>query len=381
MAGPLDNRAGAAGGVRPQQRLQVVDRDGAVPARRPISVLYVEDDEDDVFMMRRRLDGLPSFSVDFAHAPRLSAARSMLDRHRFDVVLCDFWLGCETTIPLIDDLKSAVIPCPVVLVSSLENDDIELIGRRAGAAGFVAKADLSSAALDRIFATLLPGEDRTADPDQSVARWLRGLLRGLDRVHAASAIALGDQDELSLGTHEMLSEIASDSAEIRADILDKLAGLERATRRNGGATIRFDAVPYLVDAVSALRMTGIGTVNFVAPLVPIPLETNPTLFGDLMQGFFAEAQAWLSDGGTVTVTPMVRAGRLDVMVEADGAPRPAAETSEPEAAREAAAAETRRFLVETLARAIGGDASFVRAVDEAARYEGRLQVPLRAGPG
>ncbi len=225
-------------------RLHVVEDGAAAPQRRPITVLYVEDDEDDVFLLGRYLEDLPSFEVEYAHAATLAAARSMIARHRFDVVLCDFWLGSETTIPLIDELKSAIVPCPVVLVSSLENDDIELIGRRAGAAGFVAKADISASTLDRVFNTLLPPDETEGAegvPGRGVARWLRALLRSLDRVHAASTLALAD-NETARGVQDLMEDIVSNSTEIRSDIIDKLAGLERATRQGAGVK-RFDACP------------------------------------------------------------------------------------------------------------------------------------------
>ncbi len=377
MVGPLDHRSGGLGGLRPSGRLQVVSGSTFAPARRAISVLYVEDDADDVYLLGRQLEHLSSFQAEYVHTPTLSAARSMLARHRFDIVLCDFWLGSETTIALIDELKSSMASCPVVLVSSLENDDIELIGRRAGAAGFVAKADLSAASLERIFSTLLNADETNADvaPDSGgVSQWLKALLRSLDRVHAASALAKREPDAELSDAHAMLDYILSNSAEIREDVIDKLAGLQRATRA-GATTMRFDAVPYLIDAVRALGAKGkcAGAVEFTAPLVPILIETSPTTFGDLLQGFFAEATDFVAAGTGVRVLPSVRSGFLHLEMLAD--PLTSSEPADGEARTQAAAA-ARRFLIETLARASGGLADFA---DDAPKcgLAGRLQIPLR----
>lgn len=302
----------------------------------------------------------------------------MIARHRFDVVLCDFWLGSETTIPLIDELKSAIMPCPVVLVSSLENEDIELIGRRAGAAGFVAKADISAATLDRVFNTLLPTEETGAAeavPGRGVARWLRALLRSLDRVHAASTLALAD-DETARSVQELMEDIVSNSSEIRSDIMDKLAGLERATRQGSGVR-RFDAVPYFADAIRGIasRATSGADAEFNTPAVPIMIESSPALFGDLIQGFFAEAAEELAAGRSVTIAPFVVEGQLEVEIVAvapldrTSLPAPAEEQD----ARVAATADARRFVVETLARASGGEASFTPDATRIAR----LSIPLR----
>lgn len=344
--------------------------------RRPISVLSVEDDESDAHLMGRYLTDLDSFAAEVAHAPSLDVARRMLDRHRFDVVICDFWLGEETSIPLIDEIRTTARACPVVLVSSLENEDIELIGRRAGAAGFMAKDDLSAQALERVFVTLLSGEDArpAARPGSGVGPWLRALLRSLDRVHAASTLALASgADAATLDARRFLDDIVTNSAEIRSDVIDKLAGLERATRNRSGGPIRFDAVPYLADAAEALRLRAgeMDAVTFVVPAMPLVIESSPTLFGDLMQGFFAQAHDAVAAGAAVTISPLVRDGHL--VLTLDVATRHASAAGGD--AKAAAAAETRRFLVETLAKATGGH--FV----ETMRTDGRsaeLAVPMRS---
>ncbi|HUG63287.1 MAG TPA: response regulator [Methylomirabilota bacterium] len=364
--------------ARAPHRLQVVGSDGVVAERRAISVLYVEDDEEDVFLLKRQIHSLPSFDVDFAHAATVEAARAMTERHRFDVVLCDFWLGSETTIPLIDELKLALAPCPVVLVSSLDNDDIELIGRRAGAAGFVAKADLSAAALDRIFVTLLPPEDAVpmlAARGEGVAGWLRALMRSLDAVQAAGgggSRAAGD-----LGFSEaLLGEIAG-SQVMRREVIDTLAGLERATRLGAWSVTRFDAVPYLSDAVERLRARyGVDAVAFLPPAMPIMVSASPTLFGDLVQGVFAEAADVAAE--SVNVSPAVRDGHLSIGIDiALAADRDRSVDAEG-CARAAAAAKARRFLVDTLAEAVGGRFRLVEDVD-AGRITAVLDVPLRSG--
>jgi CheY-like chemotaxis protein len=382
MVGPLDSRSTPVVGGRQPHRLHVVEPGSGLPQRRPITVLYVEDDADDVFLLGRHLDQLASFQVEYAHVPSLAAARSMMARHRFDVVLCDFWLGCETTIPLIDELKMSIVPSPVVLVSSLENDDIELIGRRAGAAGFVAKADLSAAALDRIFNTLLPPEaaERPRAPSAGgVAAWLKALLASLDRVHATSTLALGDADT-DEAARALIAEIVSNSGDIRDDIMDKLAGLERATRQ-GSSSLRFDAVPYVADAVRVLEQRAApgARVVFQVPSLPILIEASPHLFGDLIQGFFAEAVEHVAAGVSVLVSPFVSEGHLEVDVTADltQAARAASDAEPEEAEKTQAAAEARRFLVETLARACGGTADFARP-DHPDVMVGRLRIPLRA---
>lgn len=371
-----------APGSEPIRRhLRVVGADAPHAVREKIAVLYVEDDDDDIFLLGHQLAGLGSFDVDFVHASTLAEARSAIERRRFDVIFCDFWLDSETSIPLIAELKAAAGAVPVVLVSSLENDDIELIGRRAGADGFVAKADLTAASLERIFSTLLRpregGSGAGERTDGGAAAWLRALLRSLDRVHAASALAMAEKNGEADRLADFLYEILGNSEELRADIRDKLAGLERATAA-GSATARFDAIPYLAHAVrrQATRARGTAAIGFRAPILPVQIETNATLFGDLVDGFMAEAGELVEAGRPVDIGLAVGGGLMTVWLTADA--RVPAGTERGDIAE--AAANERRFLVETLARAIGGRLAFAgdADADDLGDALARLEVPLRA---
>ncbi|WP_237152593.1 response regulator [Oryzibacter oryziterrae] len=357
------------------RRLRLVDADFPPPERRKIAVLYVEDDTDDIYLLGHQLRMMPSFDVDFVHASTPADARFEVTQRSYDVVLCDFWLGSETTIPLIDELKSNCAQTPIVLVSSLENDDIELIGRRAGADGFVAKGDLTSASLDRVFNTLLPVSPAPVSRPEGAAAWLRGLMESLDRARALLPPPNGDDDD-SLRLREFMDEILGRSDATRQDVMEKLAGLERATRDGAGVT-RIDAAAYVTDAVrkQSLRARGGATFQFRAPLIPIMLEASPTLFGDTIDGFFAEAGDLLEDGISVSAGLRIEAGHLLVSLSAGvwEAPEIRGDLSIVEAA-----AIERRFLIETLARACGGTVAF--GEDALATDEGevaRLEIPLR----
>lgn len=372
MSGSIDQRAEPVQRSRTAARLSLVEPDGIAPVRRAIRVLYVEDDVDDVFLVERQMRALPGFSVDFHHAATLGVAQDRVRADRFDVVLCDFWLGCETTIPLIDELRDREQPCPTVLVSSLENDDIELIGRRAGAAGFVAKADLSPSALDRIFTTLLPAEERAERQDAGLGRWIQVLLASLND----SGAGLGAADEES---RAIIEEFVTASGVSRLALAEALAGAERAQRLGHSDLLRFDAVSYVVDAVSqvSLQAARDGLVDFLPPAVPVMVEANPALFGDVMQGFFAGAMDAVADGVAVIVRLRLDAGRIVISLarQDGGGPPPVASSMTGYGDGEArlrAAVETRRLLVEALARALGG--SILR--DEAAGAL-LLTLPLR----
>lgn len=382
-----ENQALTSGNDAARPRLRVVGADSMPPARRKISVLYVEDDTDDIFLLGHQLAGLGAFEVDFVHASTLADARFEISRRRFDVILCDFWLASETTVPFIGELKSTVGSAPIILVSSLENDDIELIGRRAGVDGFVAKSDLNTASLGRIFATLLADDGKgrrdggRSDRNGGVAGWLKALLKSLDRVHAASSLAMAENGDDSGGRlGDLLDEIVGNSAELRADILDKLAGLENAMRR-GSRIDRFDAVPQVGYAIrrQSARASGTAAIGFQPPILPVMIEADPTLFGDLIDGFLAEAGDLVARDRPADIRLAVGGGVLSLSIAAaDGN----AGVEDDDDTLAGAAALERRLLVETLVRSAGGRLLVAMDGDDLDGDLVRLEIPLRtAQPG
>jgi CheY-like chemotaxis protein len=389
MAGSREPRDDGLMAERGGNRLRVVGEDGVVAPRRAIAVLYVEDDREDVYLVRRHLRSLPSFDVQFSHAATVADARAMTAGRRFDVVLCDFWLGHETTISLIDDMKASRAPSPIVLVSSLDNEDIELIGRRAGAAGFVAKADLSAATLDRVFSTLLrtdEDEDEIEDDDRlaekpsagGAAGWLRALMRGIDAIQAAgSGRRSAGGHPAAFGT--LVDELGPAAAGLRDDLHRTLVNLKRATPADRSELSRFDAIPQIADAVAKADAQRGGGVDFVQPVTAVMIDASPALFPDLLQGFLAEAVE--APDRDVSVEPSIRDGRLVVEIvgspfvrrsgPADGADRG------PARSRAEAAAVARRLVVESMAANLGGRFLVVDQRRPGTGLVARLELPLR----
>lgn len=331
------------------RRLRVVGASDAAAARRTITVLHVGDTPEDTFLIGRLVAALPSFAATFVVAGTREAALSALARQRCDIVLCEFWMAGQTTMALIDEIKT-LANLPVILMSALENDDIELIGRRAGADGLLSKNDLAAATLDRVFSTLLL---RRPPARSDAATMLRALMADL------YAVGLALRPERS-------GDRQTDHAARRAALVRSIADLEAASRSGAGVQ-RFDAVSFFVDAVKKqnFRAEAEGVVHFLTPSLPLPIETSPTLYADLVEGYLAEAGDVAANGGVATVSLRAFSGRLIATIHPLGG-----ETTAGDAEARAAAAE-RRLLIEGLAQACGGTVVF------SAESGHVLDVPLR----
>ncbi len=322
--------------TREARRLRLVGAADEVMLRRTITVLHVGDTPEDTFLIGRLVGELPSFSVTFVAAGTREAALSALSRQPCDVVLCEFWMAGQTTMALIDEIK-AVADVPVILTSALDNDDIELIGRRAGADGLLTKSDLAATTLDRVFSTLLARRPASR-PD--AALMLRALMSNLYSAGLALRPKRGGNQPVNMDVR-------------RAALVRSIADLDAASRFGAGVQ-RFDSIPFFVDAVKkqGLRAGAAGAVHFLAPSLPLPIETSPTLYADLVEGFLAEAGDAAAAGGVATVSLRAASGRLVATV------RPAGGRAAAGDAEARAAAVERRLLVDGLARACGGVVTF-----------------------
>jgi DNA-binding response OmpR family regulator len=369
MSATTETQASVRSADTLRRRLTVVGGDRSIPEKSAISVLYVEDDADDVFLVGRQLSALAGFDVDYSHASTIAEARAAIGRHRPDVILCDFWLDSETTVPFIGELKVAAGMTPLVLVSTLDNDDIELIGRRAGADGFIAKADMTAACLGRVFSTLLMPPARQTARSGTAVVWLKALIQTLDRAESATQRMAFPLDA-SPDERGIIEAILGQSEDVRADLVDQLGGLEAAMQAER-ISHRFDVVPHLRHGIDGQRRRALGaaTIAFDAPDLPVAIDADPALFGDVIDGFLAEAGDAVAAGTPVRAAIAVRDGALVLTLSRTGGgsgARPAGRLAE-------AAAEERRRVVRTLVGSSGGEVAFAGAAGRI----GRLVLPLR----
>jgi len=362
-------RPGSGEGARRPVPFRLVPK-RAAQAPRPVSILLLEPMAADAAAVAAALADIAGYDVTLVRADGLHAALGFLAEGRFDLVLCNFWLGEETSVPFIAEAREGP---PIVLYSDLDNEDIPLIGRRAGAAGFLARADLTPEALGAVLATLLGNAPGREAGRGSIADWLRSLLKTIDRVHAASALAQAGRERRPAGEERgFVADIVEDSADLRYEILEKLSGLEAATLA-APRPARIDVVPVIADAVrrSADGAPEAGArVAFSPPSMPIHVEADPSALLDLVQGLVAEG---MDDRSAVAeLRPSIRAGDLVLELVPGETPPEMPERTLPRII-----AEARRAVVAKLAEKLGG--SF--EVEAGAGRIARLTVPLRPPAG
>lgn len=206
-------------------------------ARRPgrterLSVMLVDDDEVDAKYVSWLLGCIDSYQFEIVHVTSSEAALAEDARRHFDLYLVDFWLMHETSVSLIGRLGRAFTRPPVVVLTNLANGDIEDLGLRAGALGFLSKGDLSEKALELVISSSLfirrleadlqaAGERLLAERQQVLAQSSSSLLTALSHVDKLERIFRG----LDAGSQEGAGRSGSNGADLLASISEARRGI------------------------------------------------------------------------------------------------------------------------------------------------------------
>lgn len=99
-------------------------------------ILYVEDNEDDVRLVR---EVLPRDRFPVAWAPSASVARERLLNEHFDLLLLDHGLPDSNSLLFLEDLQALECHTPVIILTGREDEALTLSALRKGAVRYVLK--------------------------------------------------------------------------------------------------------------------------------------------------------------------------------------------------------------------------------------------------
>ncbi|HEU4643640.1 MAG TPA: ATP-binding protein [Gemmatimonadaceae bacterium] len=120
----------------------------------PVRALLVEDDSGDAGLIAVRLASLPNAAgaeaVHVTHTRSAAAARAVLRRRRFDVVMLDLSLPDARGLEALHQVRSAAPGVPVIVLTDSSHDELELRALRAGAQECVRKPPPDGGTLYRI---------------------------------------------------------------------------------------------------------------------------------------------------------------------------------------------------------------------------------------
>ena len=113
-----------------------------------LNVLAIDDNPNDLLLLRRKLERLGQWSVEFKGLNNIEdAQRALTAGSDADVVFLDYRLGATDGVEGIQRLRSAGIRVPLVLLTGQGDERLAARSRREGADDYLCKDDLSETAL------------------------------------------------------------------------------------------------------------------------------------------------------------------------------------------------------------------------------------------
>lgn len=112
-----------------------------------LSVLLVEDDEDDYVIIRDLLSEMERFELEWV--TDYDAALEAIEREKHDVCLLDFRLGECSGLKLLREASERGYKVPIILLTGQGNREVDLEAMQSGAADYLVKGQIDAPLLER----------------------------------------------------------------------------------------------------------------------------------------------------------------------------------------------------------------------------------------
>lgn len=113
------------------------------------SILLVEDDEDDYFLVKTWLTEVKGKKFNLKWASEYQAGLRLVESESFDVVLVDYRLGGSNGLDLIRQAKLNCQHVPFILLTGQGNFDVDMTAMQAGASDYLSKSEITAPLLER----------------------------------------------------------------------------------------------------------------------------------------------------------------------------------------------------------------------------------------
>ena len=125
-----------------------------------VKVLIVDDDEDDLYLIKEALSEVERTRYVVTTAGSTLTAMVALAKDTFDVVFSDYRLGAVTGVDFINSVRAAGIDTPIILLTGISDHLIDNAALKAGSSDFIPKTAVSADVLDRSVRYALAHADR-----------------------------------------------------------------------------------------------------------------------------------------------------------------------------------------------------------------------------
>jgi signal transduction histidine kinase len=108
------------------------------------SVLIIDDDEDDIFIIEDRLSDLVSSECNYVNCKDKDQAIEHLKTNKYDLCLLDHRLGYFEGIEILKALDDQLITTPIIMLTGQDDERIETLAIRSGAQDYIMKSAIDT---------------------------------------------------------------------------------------------------------------------------------------------------------------------------------------------------------------------------------------------
>ena len=304
-----------------------------------LRLLIVDDDEADRAAVRRAL-AASGLSVEVDEVTSAAATRERLRANTsYDCLILAAGLPDESTIGLVKSLRDERIPTPILVVTDLQDDDVEQALVDSGATDYLPKGELSAKRLARRLRFVI----RVGRGEHDSARALsnaQAASRARDEVLAVVSHDLrGPLNAIGLASDALKEEVSTDDARRYLGAIERAVGraerlikdlLEAIKIENGN----FEIAPRPVDARSLIeqavndhellaREQG-GRIELKLPDHPVPVLADKDRVLQVLANLIGNSLKH-AKGSSIAVTLAERNGQAVFAVADQGPGIPAEE--------------------------------------------------------
>ena len=179
---------------------------------RNVNVLLVEDDEDDALLIREWLAESRTARFTVERVSTYQNALESLTRGHYDVYLVDYRLGAHSGVDLVRALNASGCAAPVILLTGVGSQTVDLEAMDAGAADYLAKTQITADLLERSIRYALE--------------------------HKRVAVALQKaRDEMELRVYERTAELVAANEALRVEMAERQRAEEKLRQSQQFAAI------------------------------------------------------------------------------------------------------------------------------------------------
>jgi diguanylate cyclase (GGDEF)-like protein len=177
-----------------------------------IKLLIVDDDEDDLYLIKDALSEVTRSRYAITTASSSLLAMVELSKSNFDVIFSDYRLGAVTGVDFIKSVRAAGIETPIILLTGISDAMVDNAALEAGSSDFIPKTAITADVLDRSVRYAMAHANR-----QSV---LQSILK-----NTKSGIAVLDADGRETLSNNQMTSFAMRAFGDDADAKQQLIGL------------------------------------------------------------------------------------------------------------------------------------------------------------